>query len=243
MLSMKNMSKVYQTEKVQTHALRDFNLEVEEGEFIAVTGPSGSGKTTFLNIAGLLEPFTGGQYVLDDVNVGSLSDNQRADVRNQKIGFIFQGFNLIPDLNLYENIEVPLRYRGIKSSERKRRIEECLEKVGLASRAKHLPQQLSGGQQQRVAIARALAGKPRFLLADEPTGNLDSLMARQVMELLEDINREGATIVMVTHDQELARRAPRNIQVVDGQLADFTLYQNKTMDALVAQAGQTGKEV
>ena len=243
MLSMKNISKVYQTEKVQTHALRDFNLEVEEGEFIAVTGPSGSGKTTFLNIAGMLEPFSSGDYMLDDVNVGSLSDNKRADLRNQKIGFIFQGFNLIPDLNLYENIEVPLRYRGIQSSERKRRIEECLEKVGLASRAKHLPQQLSGGQQQRVAIARALAGKPRFLLADEPTGNLDSLMARQVMELLEDINHEGSTIIMVTHDQELARRAPRNIQVVDGQLADFTLYQNKTMDAFAAQAAQPAVEV
>ena len=243
MLSMKNISKVYQTEKVQTHALRDFNLEVEEGEFIAVTGPSGSGKTTFLNIAGMLEPFSSGDYMLDDVNVGLLSDNKRADLRNQKIGFIFQGFNLIPDLNLYENIEVPLRYRGIKSSERKLRIEECLEKVGLASRAKHLPQQLSGGQQQRVAIARALAGKPRFLLADEPTGNLDSLMARQVMELLEDINREGSTIIMVTHDQELARRAPRNIQVVDGQLADFTLYQNKTMDAVAAQSAQSAVEV
>ena len=210
---------------------------------VAIAGNIGSGKTTFLNIAGMLEPFTSGDYMLDDVNVGSLSDNQRADLRNQKIGFIFQGFNLIPDLNLYENIEVPLRYRGIKSSERKRRIEECLEKVGLASRAKHLPQQLSGGQQQRVAIARALAGKPRFLLADEPTGNLDSLMARQVMELLEDINREGSTIIMVTHDQELARRAPRNIQVVDGQLADFTLYQNKTMDAVAAQAAPTALEV
>jgi putative ABC transport system ATP-binding protein len=243
MLSMKNISKVYQTEKVQTHALRDFDLEVQEGEFIAVTGPSGSGKTTFLNIAGMLEPFTGGDYMLDDVNVGSLSDNQRADLRNQKIGFIFQGFNLIPDLNLYENIEVPLRYRGIKSAERKRRIEQCLEKVGLASRAKHLPQQLSGGQQQRVAIARALAGEPRFLLADEPTGNLDSLMARQVMELLEEINREGSTIIMVTHDQELARRAPRNIQVVDGQLADFTLYQNKTMDAVASQANHPAIEV
>lgn len=243
MLSMKNISKVYQTEKVQTHALRDFNLHVEEGEFIAVTGPSGSGKTTFLNIAGMLEPFSSGEYMLDDVNVGSLSDNKRADLRNQKIGFIFQGFNLIPDLNLYENIEVPLRYRGIKASERKLRIEACLEKVGLASRAKHLPQQLSGGQQQRVAIARALAGKPRFLLADEPTGNLDSLMARQVMELLENINSEGSTIIMVTHDQELARRAPRNIQVVDGQLADFTLYQNKTMDALAAQTQQSSAEV
>ena len=182
MLTMQNISKVYQTEKVQTHALRDFDLQVEEGEFIAVTGPSGSGKTTFLNIAGLLEPFSGGSYNLDGVDIGKLSDNQRADLRNQKIGFIFQGFNLIPDLNLYENVEVPLRYRGIKAKERKQRIEECLEKVGLASRAKHLPQQLSGGQQQRVAIARELAGKPRFLLADEPTGNLDSLMARQVME-------------------------------------------------------------
>ncbi|MBT1449330.1 ABC transporter ATP-binding protein [Glaciecola sp. XM2] len=232
MLSMKNISKVYQTEKVRTHALRDFDLQVNEGEFIAVTGPSGSGKTTFLNIAGMLEGYSSGEYLLDDVNVGQLSDNQRADLRNQKIGFIFQGFNLIPDLNLYENVEVPLRYRGIKSAERKRRIEECLEKVGLGSRAKHLPQQLSGGQQQRVAIARALAGQPRFLLADEPTGNLDSLMARQVMELLEEINRDGATIVMVTHDPELARRAPRNIQVVDGQLADFTLYQSREKDIL-----------
>lgn len=225
MLKMQNISKVYQTDSVQTHALRDFSLEVKEGEFIAVTGPSGSGKTTFLNMAGILEPFTSGHYSLDGIDVGGLSDNQRADLRNQKIGFIFQGFNLIPDLNLFENVEVPLRYRGVPAKERKKRIEECLEQVGLASRAKHLPQQLSGGQQQRVAIARALAGKPRFLLADEPTGNLDTLMARQVMELLEEINRNGATIVMVTHDPELARRAPRNIQVVDGQLADFTLYQ------------------
>ena len=235
MLIMKNVSKVYQTEMVQTHALRDFDLEVKEGEFIAVTGPSGSGKTTFLNIAGMLEPYTSGEYMLDDVNVGGLSDNQRADLRNQKIGFIFQGFNLIPDLNLYENVEVPLRYRGIKAAERKKRIESCLEQVGLGSRAKHLPQQLSGGQQQRVAIARALAGEPRFLLADEPTGNLDSLMARQVMELLEQINRDGATIVMVTHDPELARRAPRNIQIVDGQVADLTLYQGVTGQALPAR--------
>lgn len=225
MLQMTNISKVYQSEMVQTHALREFNLSVNEGEFIAVTGPSGSGKTTFLNIAGMLEPFTNGQYLLDDIDVGKLNDNALAELRNQKIGFIFQGFNLIPDLNLYENIEVPLRYRGIKAAERKRRIDECLEQVGLAARAKHLPAQLSGGQQQRVAIARALAGKPRFLLADEPTGNLDSLMARQVMELLEQINRDGATIIMVTHDPDLARRAPRNIQVVDGQLADFKLYQ------------------
>lgn len=233
MLTMHNISKVYQTDMVQTHALRDFSLEVKQGEFVAVTGPSGSGKTTFLNIAGMLEPFTEGQYLLDDVDVGQLNDNRRADLRNQKIGYIFQGFNLIPDLNLQENIEVPLRYRGIKPAERKRRIAQCLEQVGLASRAKHLPQQLSGGQQQRVAIARALAGEPRFLLADEPTGNLDTLMARQVMELLEQINRDGATIVMVTHDSELARRAPRNIQVVDGQIADFSLYQGKPAAAVV----------
>ncbi|TMP39662.1 ABC transporter ATP-binding protein [Pseudoalteromonas rubra] len=237
MLDMKAISKVYQTEMVQTHALRDFNLHVAEGEFVAVTGPSGSGKTTFLNIAGMLEPFSGGQYCLDGVDIGKLNDNARADLRNQKIGFIFQGFNLIPDLNLYENVEVPLRYRGIKSAERKRRVEECLELVGLAGRAKHLPQQLSGGQQQRVAIARALAGRPRFLLADEPTGNLDSLMARQVMELLEQINREGATIVMVTHDPELARRAPRNIQIVDGRVTDFTLYQGRSAATPLAAGG------
>ncbi|QYJ78167.1 ABC transporter ATP-binding protein [Shewanella acanthi] len=225
MLSMKSVSKVFKTDLVETHALRDFNLEVNEGEFVAVTGPSGSGKTTFLNIAGLLEGFTHGDYFLDGINVSNLSDNKSAAVRNEKIGFIFQGFNLIPDLNLAENIEVPLRYRGFNGKERKRRVEQALEQVGLASRMKHLPTQLSGGQQQRVAIARALAGEPRFLLADEPTGNLDSLMARQVMELLENINQSGTTIIMVTHDPELARRAQRNIQIVDGQVCDFTMYQ------------------
>lgn len=225
MLLMKDISKVYKTDLVETHALRDFNLSVNEGEFVAVTGPSGSGKTTFLNIAGLLEGFTAGDYFLDGVNISNLSDNKSAAIRNEKIGFIFQGFNLIPDLNLAENVEVPLRYRGFSSQERKRRMERALEQVGLASRMRHLPSQLSGGQQQRVAIARALAGEPRFLLADEPTGNLDSLMARQVMELLENINRAGTTIIMVTHDVELARRAQRNIQIVDGQVCDFTMYQ------------------
>ncbi|WP_153914434.1 ABC transporter ATP-binding protein [Shewanella sp. TC10] len=225
MLSMKNISKVFKTDLVETHALRDFNLEVEEGEFVAVTGPSGSGKTTFLNIAGLLEGFTSGEFSLDGVNVSNLNDNLSAKVRNEKIGFIFQGFNLIPDLNLAENVEVPLRYRGFNRAERQRRVESALEQVGLAARMKHLPSQLSGGQQQRVAIARALAGEPRFLLADEPTGNLDSLMARQVMELLENINQTGTTIIMVTHDAELARRAQRNIQIVDGQVCDFSMYQ------------------
>ncbi|XQW84237.1 ABC transporter ATP-binding protein [Thalassotalea piscium] len=229
MLNMSAISKVYQTESVQTHALRDFNLSVKEGEFVAVTGPSGSGKTTFLNIAGLLESISSGDYQLDGQSIVGLNDRELSRLRNEKIGFIFQGFNLIPDLNLFENVDVPLRYRGFSSKERKQKIEQALEIVGLASRMKHLPSQLSGGQQQRVAIARALAGEPKFLLADEPTGNLDSLMAKQVMELLENINKQGTTILMVTHDPELARRAQRNIQIVDGQLCDFTMYQGGNM--------------
>jgi len=224
MLKMNNINKIYRTELVETHALREFNLTVNEGEFVTVTGPSGSGKTTFLNIAGLLETVSQGQYLLDGIDVVGLNDKQLSKLRNEKIGFIFQSFNLIPDLNLYENVEVPLRYRGFNSKERKRRIEQALEQVGLAARMKHLPSQLSGGQQQRVAIARALAGEPKFLLADEPTGNLDSLMARQVMELLKDINKQGTTIVMVTHDPALARSGERNIQIVDGQVCDFSLY-------------------
>ena len=221
MLELKKINKTYRTDLLETHALRDLDLTVTEGEFVAVTGPSGSGKTTFLNIAGLLETFTSGQLLIDGVDVSKMNDFNRSIIRNQKIGFIFQGFNLIPDLNLYENVEVPLRYRGLKSGERKQRIEESLEKVGLIGRMKHLPSQLSGGQQQRVAIARALAGEPRLLLADEPTGNLDSLMARQVIELLEDINNSGTTIVMVTHDSELARRAHRNVHIMDGQAVDI----------------------
>ena len=221
MLSMKNISKVFRTEMVETHALRGLDLQVDEGEFVAVTGPSGSGKTTFLNIAGLLETFTDGEYVLDGENVRGLSDDARSRLRNRKIGFIFQGFNLIPDLNLFDNVDVPLRYRGLPSSERKKRIEKALADVGLASRMRYYPSELSGGQQQRVAIARALAGEPRLLLADEPTGNLDSQMARGVMELLEDINHQGTTIVMVTHDAELAARAQRNVHIVDGIANDL----------------------
>lgn len=226
MLNMENISKVYRTDLVQTHALRDFNLNVAEGEFVAVTGPSGSGKTTFLNIAGLLESFTGGSYLLDNEDVSNLDDNARSKIRNEKIGFIFQGFNLIPDLNLFDNVDVPLRYRGFSAKDRAARIEEALTRVGLASRMKHLPSQLSGGQQQRVAIARALAGSPRIILADEPTGNLDSLMARQVLELLEEINEAGTTVLMVTHDPELARRAHRNVHVMDGKVTDFTEFQH-----------------
>jgi len=225
MLEMQHISKVYRTELIETHALRDFSLRVDEGEFVAVTGPSGSGKTTFLNIAGLLENFDTGTYKLDGQSVNELSDNDRSRIRNQKIGFIFQSFNLIPDLDLFDNVDVPLRYRGFSATERRRRITQSLELVGLASRMKHIPAQLSGGQQQRVAIARALAGEPRFLLADEPTGNLDSLMARQVLDLLEEINRGGTTIVMVTHDAELARRAHRNVQVMDGKVTDLHTYE------------------
>lgn len=221
MLSMQHISKVFRTDLVETHALRDFNLEVSEGEFVAVTGPSGSGKTTFLNIAGLLENFDKGIYKLDHVDVSHMDDNALSRVRNEKIGFIFQSFNLIPDLNIFDNVDVPLRYRRLPANDRKQRIQQALATVGLESRARHLPSQLSGGQQQRVAIARALAGEPRLLLADEPTGNLDSMMARQILELLENINAQGTTIIMVTHDAELARRASRNVHIMDGQVSDL----------------------
>lgn len=223
MLKMRNVSKVYRTELVETHALRELNLHVDEGEFVAVTGPSGSGKTTFLNIAGLLETPSSGEYELDNENIGKLGDNQRSRIRNEKIGFIFQGFNLIPDLNLADNVDVPLRYRGWDSSARRKAVGNMLDLVGLGSRQSYLPSQLSGGQQQRVAIARALAGKPRFLLADEPTGNLDSEMASQVLELLENINEAGTTIIMVTHDPALAARARRNIHILDGRASDVGL--------------------
>jgi putative ABC transport system ATP-binding protein len=221
MLSMKNLSKVYRTHLIETHALRGFEIEVKQGEFVTVTGPSGSGKTSFLNIAGLLEEFTSGDYVLDGINVKGLDDNARSRLRNEKLGFIFQGFNLIPDLNLFDNVDVPLRYRGFNAAERRERIEDALAKVGLASRMKHYPAELSGGQQQRVAIARALAGSPKLLLADEPTGNLDTQMARGVMELLEEINAAGTTILMVTHDPELAVRTQRNVHIIDGQVSDL----------------------
>jgi putative ABC transport system ATP-binding protein len=220
MLKMSNISKVYRTELVETHALRELDLHVEEGEFIAVTGPSGSGKTTFLNIAGLLESPSSGIYQLDGEDVSQLNDRQRSRIRNEKVGFIFQSFNLIPDLNLADNVDVPLRYRGWSGVKRRKAVGEMLDLVGLGSRPNYLPSQLSGGQQQRVAIARALAGKPRFLLADEPTGNLDSEMAGVVMKLLESINAEGTTIVMVTHDPDLAHRARRNIHILDGRASD-----------------------
>src|SRR5215475_5199730 len=236
MLKMQDVSKIYRTDLIENSALRNFSLEVTAGEFVAVTGPSGSGKTTFLYVAGLLENFDSGTYELEGKDVRKLSDDARSRMRNERIGFIFQSFNLIPDLNIYDNVDVPLRYRGLNGKDRHERISSALELVGLASRMKHMPSQLSGGQQQRVAIARAIAGDPAFLLADEPTGNLDSLMARQVMDLLEQINEMGTTVILVTHDPELARRAQRNVHVVDGQISDFKAYEPRVAAAGAAQS-------
>jgi putative ABC transport system ATP-binding protein len=216
---MSDVSKIYRTDLIETYALRGVSMEIAAGEFVAVMGPSGSGKTTFLNVTGLLETFDGGRYELDGTDVTALSDRARSRLRNEKIGFIFQSFNLIPDLNVYDNVDVPLRYRRMPAGQRHQHITAALELVGLASRMKHLPAQLSGGQQQRVAIARAVAGEPALLLADEPTGNLDSITVGQVMGLLEQINHMGTTIIMVTHDAQLARRAGRNIHIIDGQLS------------------------
>ena len=222
MLEMHEVRKVYRTEHIETHALNSFSLRVEEGEFVSVMGPSGSGKTTFLNVAGLLDSFDAGRYVLDGDDVTKLSDGEMSRIRNRKIGFIFQSFNLIPDLNVFDNIDVPLRYRGMRGAARRQAIDEALGTVGLSARTRHLPSQLSGGQQQRVAIARALVGQPRLILADEPTGNLDSAMANEILDLLEKINSNGTTIVMVTHDPELAHRANRQIHLLDGKLIDIS---------------------
>jgi putative ABC transport system ATP-binding protein len=221
MLTMTNLSKVFRTELLETFALRDFSIDVKEGEFVAISGPSGSGKTTFLNIAGILEEFTTGEYVLDGVNVRDMSDDQRSRLRNEKIGFIFQAFNLILDQSVFANVELPLHYRRMPSKERRSRVSDALKRVGLSGRVEHLPAQLSGGQQQRVAIARALAGHPRILLADEPTGNLDSQTARGVMGLIEDLHRQGGTIVLVTHDPQIAARAQRQIHIVDGRIVEL----------------------
>jgi len=220
-LKMTDVTKSYRTDLVETRALHHITLTVEEGEFVAVSGPSGSGKTTFLNITGLLDTFASGTYELDGVDVSRLSDREQARIRNEKIGFVFQSFNLIPDLDVFDNVDVPLRYRGFPAAERKRRIEENIGRVGLGARLHHLPSQLSGGQQQRVAIARALAVSPRLILADEPTGNLDSATAQEIMSLLHEVNDAGTTIVMVTHDPSCAAHAARQIHILDGRLIDI----------------------
>ena len=219
MIELKSISKIFRTDIVETYALRDFDLKVGAGEFVAITGHSGSGKTTLLNVGGLLEEFDSGSYRLDGDDVRALSDNERSHIRNQKIGFVFQAFNLIPNLNIYDNVEAPLHYRRMPAPERRKRIMDSLERVGLTSRMRHFPSQLSGGQQQRAAIARAIGGDPRVILADEPTGNLDTTMSSQIMDLLQSINAMGTTILMVTHNDELAQRAQRKVHMVDGRIA------------------------
>ena len=220
MIRMQGIRKVYRSHLLAMEALRDFDLTIEDGEFVAIMGPSGSGKTTFLNVAGLLDTFDEGSYLLAGTDVVGLKDAELARLRNEKLGFIFQSFNLIADLDVFDNIDVPLRYRGLSTRERNERIESALTRVGLIARRHNRPSQLSGGQQQRVAIARALTGSPQLILADEPTGNLDSMMARQIMELLHEINGQGTTIVMVTHASELAARAHRKLHILDGRVID-----------------------
>ncbi len=220
-LEMDKVIKKYRTDLVETRALDQISLTVDEGEFVALSGPSGSGKTTFLNVAGLLDTFDTGTYQLDGADVSRLDDRSQSRIRNEKIGFIFQGFNLIPDLDVFDNVDVPLRYRGLPARERRERIEKCLGEVGLGGRLRHLPSQLSGGQQQRVAIARALAGQPRLILADEPTGNLDTATAHEIMELLRGVNEAGTTILMVTHDPGCAAHANRQLHILDGRLIDL----------------------
>src|SRR5436190_12944288 len=219
-IDMQGLSKVFLTDEVETHALTGIDLTLKKGEFVSISGPSGCGKSTLLSIVGLLDSPTAGSYELNGRPVQSLSMSDRARVRNREIGFIFQAFNLIGDLTVYENVELPLTYRGMLSSERKKRVIEALEKVDMAHRMKHYPSQLSGGQQQRVAVARALGGQPSILLADEPTGNLDSANGEAVMDLLRELHREGATICMVTHDPRYASYADRTIQLFDGRIVE-----------------------
>ena len=215
---MEAVSKVFFTEEVETHALEGTHLEINQGEFVAIAGPSGCGKSTLLSILGLLDTPTEGKYWLSGHAVESLDRAERARVRNREIGFVFQSFNLIGDLTVFENVELPLTYRGMRAAERKQRVVAALEKVGMAHRVKHLPSQLSGGQQQRVAVARALVGEPSILLADEPTGNLDSKNSEAVMELLHELHQKGATICMVTHDPRFAQSAERTIHLFDGRV-------------------------
>ncbi len=218
MIKTENLQKVFRTDEVETWALNNVSIEVKEGEFVAIMGPSGCGKSTLLNILGLLDNPTGGKYYLNGVEVGSYTESQRTSLRKGVIGFVFQSFNLIDELNVYENIELPLLYLGVPSAERKRKVEAAMERMGITHRAKHFPQQLSGGQQQRVAIARAVVSGPKLILADEPTGNLDSKNGREVMGLLTELHKEGTTIVMVTHSQHDAGFADRVINLFDGQV-------------------------
>ncbi|MGO9203027.1 MAG: ABC transporter ATP-binding protein [Limisphaerales bacterium] len=220
LIHLAGIQKVFLTDEVETHALAEINLEINRGEYMCIAGPSGCGKSTLLSILGLLDSPTAGSYTLNDQPVANLDFAQRARIRNREVGFIFQSFNLIGDLTVFENVELPLTYRGMTGAERKERVQEALDKVQMSHRTKHYPSQLSGGQQQRVAVARALAGRPAILLADEPTGNLDSKNGEAVMQLLRELHREGATICMVTHDPRFERHAQRIIHLFDGRIAE-----------------------
>ncbi len=220
LIQLEGVTKVFYTDEVETHALATIHLEIKKGEYVSIAGPSGCGKSTLLSLLGLLDSPTEGKYWLDGKQVADLSLADRARIRNLQIGFIFQSFNLIGDLTVFENVELPLTYRGMKAAERRQKVNEALERVGMAHRARHLPSQLSGGQQQRVAVARAVAGSPLILLADEPTGNLDSKSGEAVMDLLRELHRGGATLCMVTHDPRYARHAERNIHLFDGRIVE-----------------------
>ena len=220
LIHLEGVKKVFLTDEVETHALDEIHLEIKRGEYISIAGPSGCGKSTLLSILGLLDSPSDGSYTLNGKSVAKLSLSERTRIRNREIGFIFQAFNLIGDLTVYENVELPLTYRGMGSGERKQRVQQALEKVGMSHRMKHYPSQLSGGQQQRVAVARALVGEPSILLADEPTGNLDSKNGEAVMELLRELNRQGSTLCMVTHDPRYAQFADRGIHLFDGRIVE-----------------------
>src|SRR5215208_3086009 len=220
LIHLDGVTKVFLTDEVETHALSGIHLEIKNGEYVSIAGPSGCGKTTLLSILGLLDTPSEGKYWLNSKQVADLSFSERARIRNREIGFIFQAFNLIGDLTVYENVELPLTYRGMAAEERRRRVQAALERVGMAHRMKHFPAQLSGGQQQRVAVARAVAGDPAILLADEPTGNLDSTNGEAVMELLRELHQGGATVCMVTHDARYARHAERSVHLFDGKVVE-----------------------
>jgi len=228
LIQLRGVKKVFYTDEVETHALADVHLEIKQGDYVSIAGPSGCGKTTLLSLLGLLDTPTEGTYLLESRPVANLSAAERARIRNRRIGFIFQAFNLIGDLNVYENVELPLTYRGMPSSERKRRVQESLERVGMSHRMKHYPSQLSGGQQQRVAVARALGGDPLILLADEPTGNLDSQNGEAVMSLLRELHQAGSTICMVTHDPRYAEFADRTIRLFDGRIVEESVESART---------------
>ena len=228
LIKLEGVTKVFLTDEVETHALSGIHMDIRKGEYVSIAGPSGCGKSTLLSILGLLDTPSDGTYILNGRPVQGLTLPERARIRNREIGFIFQSFNLIGDLTVYENVELPLTYRGMPANERKQRVTEALEKVGMGHRAKHLPSQLSGGQQQRVAVARALAGSPAVLLADEPTGNLDSKNGDAVMELLRNLHKSGSTIVMVTHDARFARNADRTIHVFDGRVVEEQMESDPT---------------